>query len=213
MTRRTELLRALMFELYARHNSKLLAHGWHHVEFVTRKSLEFAVELGVSEETVEAAALTHDLNYVVDPKSHVEAGQSLRQEYLSKCRFSDTEILQIESAVQEASTKNRHEGISEEAKALADADSLFKVLPISPIVFSGRFIEETGVSIEVWADTITRQQGPLLDQGEYFYTKTAKKRYGDWARLNLELVETIRGSLSDPDVQELLRSMKRLGLL
>jgi uncharacterized protein len=213
MPQRNFLLREQLHKLYIDYNEKLPAHGWPHVAFVVSKSLVFADELAVDKEIVEAAAFVHDLNYIADPKSHVEAGADLRHKYLDACGFSVVETTTIEDIVCQASTKNRHADIRDEAKALADADSLYKVLPISLIVFAGRFIAETGVTIEQWANTIMRQQQPLLDDGLYFYTKEARDRYLPWAELNLKVVETIQSSLNDSDVKELLESLVVAGIL
>lgn len=208
MSERTRSLTQALKSLYDLHNDRLPAHGWHHIEFVTHKALEFAAELGADGEMVEAAALVHDLNYLADPTSPVEEGSVLRAEYLQPSGFDRADISRIELIVRDAAVKNRHPNISIEAKALADGESLYKVLPITPVVFSGKFIAETGTSLEQWANTIVRQQKPLLESDAYFYTPTARAKYRDWARLNLELIQAILDSLDDPDIAALASELQ-----
>lgn len=203
----------LTIELYRPLNKELLFHGWHHINFVSRKALEFAPELQANQELVEAAALVHDVNYIVDKKSDVEGGAELRRELLTKAGVDTRIIEQIESIVTEASTKNRHATISNEAKALSDADSLYKVIPIGPIVFSSKYIAETGVDLHAWADRIVRDQRPLLDKNIFFYSNTAKRRYLPWAKMNIEYVELLKDSLDDPDVEDLIQTCESLGIM
>jgi uncharacterized protein len=213
MTPRNKQLHDNLHTLYQQHTEELLFHGWHHITFVTRKSLEFAKELQVKEELVEATALTHDLNYLVDVTSGADAGKALRAHQLGNVGYSDAEIAVIEDAVHSGSTENRHADIPALAKALSDADSLFKVLPVGPLLLSARYITETKVDLKKWSDRIIRDQQPLLDQDIFFYTDTAKRRYSEWAKLNLQLVATIRSSLDDPDIQLFLEDCKTLGFL
>jgi len=213
MSPRNQKLRSNLEWLYQRYTDTLLFHGWHHVAFVTRKSLEFAEELGVNKELVEAAALTHDLNYISDVTSNVDAGRTLREEQLSTVGYSAEDIALIEQTVHTASVENRDADISDMAKALSDADSLFKVMPVGLIVLSARFITETKVDLRKWADKIMRDQQPLLDKGIYFYTKTANDRYLEWAKVDLAAVASIQQSLDDPDIQEFLEDCKKLGYL
>jgi uncharacterized protein len=213
MTHRTKLLQDNLITLYEPYKASLLFHGWHHIAFVARKSVEFAAELHADPELVEAAALVHDLNYLVDVKSRVDAGKALRTEQLQKAGFNNDEIATIEDAVHSASTDFRHADISNIAKAVADADSLFKVMPVAPILLTPHFISETKTDLKKWSERIIRDQQPLLEQGIYFYTETAKQRYLGWAELNLKLVSTIRESLDDPDMQDFLEACKTVGLL
>jgi len=209
---RVETLRATLKNLYGSQNN-LLFHGWHHITFVTRKSLEFAGEYELDLELLEAAALTHDLNYIVDVKSDVDAGKELRSEVLGKAGFNVVEISNIENTIHNSSTKFSDGDISDASKALSDADKLFKVLPIGPMIMSSRYITETKVDIDKWADRIIRDQKPLLESDRYFYTKSAKEKYLHWAKLNLEWVETVRNSLDDPDIQIFLDDCKELGYI
>lgn len=204
-TQRTQQLRNDLEKLYMRHKEELLFHGWHHISFVARKSVEFAEELHVDKELVEAAALTHDLNYIVDTHSEgPEKGTELQTKYLSQAGFSEDEIAKIHAVVLEEHIGTRNASISDEAKALADADCLFKVMPLTPVLFSSKFITETKVDIRYWAERIIREQKPLLEQGIYFYTESAKKKYLAWAKTDLQLVEQVLEALDDPAVQEML---------
>ncbi len=210
---RNEQLTQNLKALYESSTEALLFHGWHHVQFVVRKSVEFAEELKVDRELAKAAALTHDLNYLIDTKSTVDTGAALRAQQLAKVGYDEAEIAIIEEAVHSASTEHRSASIATLAKALSDADALFKVLPVGPMILSARFITETKTDLRKWADRIMREQQPLLDSGIYFYTQTARDRYLEWARLNLEWVAMVQRSLDDPDIQLFLEDCKRLGYL
>jgi len=199
--------------LYETYKEELLFHGWHHIAFVTRKSLEFADEFKIDKEVLEAAALTHDLNYIVDVTSEVDDGKNLRAEELAAVGYNSEEISTIERVVHDASTENSGGNISDTAKALSDGDKLFKVLPVGPMILSARYITETKVDIKKWADRIIRDQKPLLESGIYFHTRIAKERYLAWAKLNLQWVEMVRSSLDDPDIKLFLEDCKSLGFV
>lgn len=209
---RLKTLRATLKELYDSRDD-LLFHGWHHVTFVTRKSLEFAAEFEVNIELLEAAALTHDLNYVVDVKSRVDDGKDLRIKILGDAGFNKLEIEDIEETIHNSSTEFSGGDISDASKALSDADKLFKVLPVGPMIMSARYITETKVDVKKWADRIIREQKPLFESDKYFYTYSAKEKYLKWAKLNLEWVEMVRESLDDPDIQSFLDDCKELGYI
>jgi len=210
-TDRTTLLAKNLEKIYELRKGELLFHGWHHICLAARKSVEFAEELGVDKEIVEAAALTHDLNYLVNTQTTgPEAGADLRRQYLSEANFSEAEIGKIDAICMEEHTAYRHANISDEAKALSDADSLFKIMPVGPILFSSKFITETKVDLRAWAERIIREQKPLMEQGTYFYTKAANEKYLAWAKTNLELVEQVLASLDDPAIVEMLDIAYRL---
>jgi uncharacterized protein len=211
---RTDKLRKDLEKLYGNYQKELLFHGWHHIIFVARKSVEFASELQADKEIVEAAALTHDLNYIVDVRTESpEAGLTLRISHLKDAGFSDEEIEKINSVVQEEHIGYRGPSISDEAKALADADCLFKVMPLTPVLFSSKFITETKVDLRYWAERIIKEQKPLLDQGIYFYTDSAKQKYPDWAKTDLQLVQQVLDSLDDPAIQEMLSIAYKLEVI
>ncbi|HEV2403541.1 MAG TPA: HD domain-containing protein [Candidatus Saccharimonadales bacterium] len=197
-TKRTAILAKNLELLYGKHKKSLLFHGWHHIYFVAKKAVEFANELDVNKEIVEAAALTHDLNYIVDVRAQgPEAGTALRTKYLKEAGFSESEISEINKIVLEEHTAYRHANISDAAKVLSDADSLFKVMPINPVLFSSKFITETKSDLRAWATRIINEQKPLMEQGIYFYTDIAKCKYTAWAETDLELVEQVLEALDD----------------
>ena len=206
-------LRQKLYSIYKPLNKELLFHGWHHIDFVTRKALEFAAELHADSTLVEAAALVHDVNYIVDRKSDADTGADFRRDILKNAGFDNTTIERVESIVIEASTSSDIAVSSNEAKALADADRLFKVIPIGPIIFSSKYIQETGVDMNKWAERIIREQVPLLENDEYFYSNTAKQKYLPWARQNLDLVKSIYESLDDPDIQALIKTSREVGII
>lgn len=213
MTPRNRQLTRNLQALYESYTDTLLFHGWHHIRFVARKSVEFAEELGADKELVEAAALVHDVNYLADTTSGVDAGAVLRAEQLQKAGYDAEEIAAIENVVHTASVGYRDANISDMAKALSDADSLFKVLPVGPMILSSRFITETKTDLREWAERIIREQQPLLDNDIYFYTQIARDRYLEWAKLNLEWVAMVQRSLDDPDIKLFLEDCKSLGYL
>src|SRR5512147_491452 len=94
-------------DLYGKHNSELLFHGWHHINFVTKKALEFAESISSDKFLVETAALVHDLNYIVEPNSEPEIAKDLRHSILADCGYTQTEIDRIEKIVMESHTGTR----------------------------------------------------------------------------------------------------------
>lgn len=190
-------------EKFYQHRTDLLFHGWHHIVFVTEKSVQFAATEKSDTLIVEAAALTHDLNYAVKINSDAKAGSRLRSDFLTDSGFSPEEIARIENIVDEAHTATRSRIISPEGRSLSDADTLFKVLPLTPILFSAKYIRENKIDIARLADKILTEQRKLLKTGIYFYTKAGKK-YLAWAKHNLQLWEYVQEALKDNDVKVLL---------
>lgn len=213
ITPRTAALTEELKKLYQDRSADMLFHGWHHISFVAKKAVKFAEEFDVNVELVEAAALTHDLNYIVEVNSEPEAGEELRAAYLADAGFSEIEITEIESMVMQEHTATRHAQISDAAKALSDADTLFKALPITPILFAGHFIIENHIDISKLANKIVSEQKPLMDQDIYFYTTAAKEKYLKWAEINLKLWENVKESLDDEDVQEMLNTARSLKVI
>lgn len=211
---RTKALEARLKKLYYKKGSDLLFHGWHHIHLTARKAVEFAAEFeDVDVEIIEAAALVHDMNYLVEVNTGPEVGRELRQQYLSEADFTPREMEDIEHIIMEEHTANRHANISNSAKALSDADSLFKVMPLTPIIFSSHYIIENKVDINEWAEKIIKEQQPLMDQGIYFYTKLAKGKYQEWAEVDLKLVQQVSDSLKDPAIKEMFEIAKELGVV
>ncbi len=200
-------LRERIEKLYAERGQKALFHGIHHIRFVAHKAREFAEALQANSFLCESAALVHDINYLIEQNSAPERGVELRKQILSECQYSPLDQEAIENIILEEHTGNRGKNISKEAMALSDADTLFKALPITPILFTGKYIQENSVDIKQLAHKIITEQRPLFDAGIYFYTDSARERYLKWAQTNLELWENVYESLSDLDVQRLLSDM------
>lgn len=130
-----------------------------------------------------------------------------------KSGYSDEEIIKIENIIMEAHTATRNQNISLEGKSLSDADTLFKVLPITPVLFASNYIKQNKVDIQKLANKITSEQNKLLEEGIYFYTDLAKTKYLNWAKTNLALWNHVKESLEDNDVSEMLKIAKNLQVL
>lgn len=181
-------------------------HGWHHVEFVRTKAVQFARERGADRFLVEAAALVHDVNYLVKINSEPDAGAGLRGRLLREAGFDEDEVDRVEQIIREAHTATRTGEISLEGSALSDADTLFKALPMTPVVFSHLFLEENRISLRSLGEKILKEQLPLVECGIYFYDQSVRDRYLPWAEANLELWKRIMESLDDDDVKMVLDS-------
>ncbi|HEY3631233.1 MAG TPA: hypothetical protein VGL21_10065 [Jatrophihabitantaceae bacterium] len=193
--------------LCSRYAASLPFHGWHHVSFVRAKAVEFADLNGSDAAVVETAALVHDVNYVVRRNSPASAGRTLRRTILDEAGVSAEVAGWIEDIVTEAEMATRDAHISLEAQALSDADTLFKALPVTPVVLAHRYLAENGVSLRELADKIVGEQRPAHDDGYYFYNERAAATYMRWASANLELWRCIRESLDDPTVEQLLATV------
>lgn len=194
-------------ELYDSVREQLPFHGWHHIHFVKTKAVQFAEKHDANADLVAAASLVHDLNYVAVSNSEPEEGRQLRHQYLADAGFESRDINQIEKIINEAHTATRSETISPEGMALSDADTLFKSLPMTPVVFSHLYLEENGIGLRDLAVKIVDEQRPLMDKGIYFYDPEVSKQYSSWARVNMRLWQEIRDSLDDPDIADLLREV------
>lgn len=185
----------------------IVFHDLGHALFVASKSVEAAAELGCSPqeiELVEAAGLTHDFNYLLDVRSGPEAGEPLRREHLTAAGFTAEERDSIEQWIAEADTARRGPDISLPAKALSDGDTVYKLLPGTPVLLSQRYRRERGVGLREWAETIVRYQKPLLETDCYLYTPSFKRRYLGWAAANLAVVENVLAALDDPLIAEFI---------
>ena len=191
----------VVYSLYKKNSTMLPVHSWPHINFVFKKSSEFAVELGADIIIVQASALIHDLNYFDDLNIlNINEG-----DMLFSAGFDLQKITKIRTAVEEARTTKRSECISLEAMALSDGDTLFKALPITPVLFARDFMKENDMNIRELAGKIISFQGSLLDKGIYFYSKSASK-YLEWAQTNIALWRNILESLNDQDGVELVKS-------
>jgi len=211
MTTRLQRLSDSLYQLY-KDRPDLILHGWHHVHFVSKKTQEFADDLDVDKELVEAAGLVHDLNNIIEDDSGAGRGKALRKRYLREAGFSDERIAQIESVVEEAHNDTGQGKISNEAKVLRDADSLFAVMPLTHILMSGKHITENNIDLAHWTRKIIVERQHLVEKGAFFYTKTAKRKYSAWAKANLEMVKHMEEALHDPDAQAMLRISDELGV-
>lgn len=191
-------------ELYSNHEDRLLFHGWHHITFVRVKAKIFAEEIGADTFLVQSAALVHDMNYIVQKDSSPEEGKVLRQKYLIDATYAQEEVDRIEQIVMEEHTATRNEKISDEGKALSDADTLFKALPITPIIFASKYIQENDIDIHTLAEKICIEQNNLMESDIYFYTPMAREMYLGWAKTNLALWNNVRACLEDNDVKDML---------
>jgi len=184
--------------------AKLPFHGWHHVSFVRDKAVGFARRNGADVALVEVAALVHDVNYMVRKNSLPVDGRRLRLSVLAGAGVPDDVAARVDAVVEEAEMRTRHRHISLEAQALSDADTLFKALPVTPVVLAPRYLEENGITLRELAHKIVGEQQAKQDDGYYFYDPEAAATYSRWATANLELWQCIVESLDDPTVGRLL---------
>lgn len=190
-----------------RYAAKLQFHGWHHVGFVRSKSARFAVLNGAEVSVVETAALVHDVNYLVRRNSSAATGRRLRLAILARAGVAPQVAGWIDRIVDEAEMATRGRDISLEAQALSDADTLFKALPVTPVVLAHRYLEENGIGLRELANKIVGEQQGVHDEGFYFYNPEAAAMYARWATANLQLWQCIQESLDDADVTALLNAV------
>ena len=191
-------------QLCRQYAERLQFHGWHHVSFVRAKAVGFAQHNGADRAVVEVAAMVHDVNYLVARNSPAAAGRSLRLEILAECGVDDGVARWIDEIVDEAEMATRGRDISLEAQALSDADTLFKALPVTPVVLAHRYLRENGLSLRELAHKIVGEQCDVHDEGYYFYNPEAAATYSRWAMANLQLWQCIKEAVDDPSVAELL---------
>jgi uncharacterized protein len=208
-------VRSITEDLYARQARKIFFrrrevtfHGWPHVSFVAKNVCRFAVELKADMATAEIAALVHDVNYLVAARGDASVGSQLRAKILRDAGLDTYSISVIEEVVVTAETHTRGRSISREAMALSDADTLFKALPITPVILSPLYMRETRRSVRELAEKIVTEQVPLRDDEIYFYSESAKKKYERWGDANLNLWSCILESLDDRSVVELIEQME-----
>jgi len=87
---------------------------------------------------------------VVRSNSAPEAGRQLRKGYLQNAGFESSDIERVEEIINETRTATRSGSISPEGAALSDADTLFKALPMTPVVFSHLYLTKTGSGCASW---------------------------------------------------------------
>lgn len=206
-----DLIERRVHDLCLRHAARLPFHGWHHVDFVRMKAVAFARENGADASVVEAAALVHDVNYLVRRDSPASAGRNLRLDVLRSAGVGEDIAERIDAIVDEAEMANRGPVISLEGQALSDADTLFKALPVTPVVLAHRYLDENGLSLRELAHKIVDEQRDAHDEGYYFYNPQAAATYSRWALANLELWQCIKEAVEDPTVTELLEAVQLAG--
>lgn len=205
-----------IFDVYhlEENKNKLLFHGWHHIQFVQDKSVEFAQELKADIEITASAALVHDLNYIFTEKLEPEAAKEQTAQYLRNAGFDEAKVQNILETVENAHSEYRGaRELTNEAKALSDADTLFKALPTTPILFASKFITQNKYDIKKLAHKVINEQEPLMLNGTYFYTDLAKNNYSKWAKVNLEMWKNVLESLGDEAVKKMLETAEELGVL
>ena len=191
-------------QLLERSSEVVPFHGWKHTAFVRDKAVEYAADRGADVGLVEAAALVHDLNYLVEPNSSPSAGRRTRREVLGACGFAADEIGRIEQIIDDAHTAHRRRHVDVETACLSDADTLYKALPITPVLFSHRYLAENGIQLGTLAEKIVREQLSKLRDGYYFYDQRLTQRYKSWVEANLRLWEAVLESLDDPVIASLI---------
>ena len=189
---------------YSTFTSGLPFHGWHHIAFVRKQAAIYARKNGADIAIVEAAAILHDLNYMVLRNSRVGEGKGLRREILQSIGVEDEAIKWIERVITEAETEARDVHACLEAQALSDADTIFKALPITPVLLAHRYMRETGQTTRELCDRIIRDQVRLRNEGIYFYDDDVRKQYDEWAAANLRLWQCIDDSLRHEEVRDLV---------
>jgi uncharacterized protein len=182
-------------------------HGWHHVSFVRAKAVRFAAANGADVSLVATAALVHDLNYLVARNSGASAGRELRLCVLADAGVTADVATTVDAVVIEAEMATRGARISLAAQALSDADTLFKALPVTPVMLAHRYLTENGISLRELANKIVGEQRGALDEGYYFYNRDVARTYSHWASANLQLWQCVMEALDDPSVNRLLAAI------
>ncbi len=198
-------IEALVERLYNGDNApRLPFHDYDHIVFVTRWAVNFGQQNGADLPTVKVAALLHDLNYIADPTSDVDAGKDSRRAVLLEAGISDREIDNLEGIIRSADVRNSESCSGLEAQALSDADMLYKILPVTPVLFSHRLLVESNSNIRDLAIKILEEQLPRFESGSLFYNPKANDRYHKWAATNFALWRDIIECVEEPTISALL---------
>jgi len=168
-------------------STDLIFHNWNHVHFVTKSAAKFAQQVNAAIELTTTAALLHDLNYFFGTTSGPEAGQQKRTEILRNHNFEAEFMFKVEETIVSAHTAYRGNSLTLEAQCLSDADSLFKAIPVTPVLNARKYCKETGMSLRDLAEKVVSEQKPLLEKDIYFYTDYARMHYLHFAQTNLDL--------------------------
>lgn len=125
------------------------------------------------------------------------------REYLNRAGYNETAVDRTIHTVIEADLGARGRKVSDEAACVSDADSLFKVLPITPILLARAYLQENNVSLYSLAASIVKEQVSRFENGYFFYTTEAKSRYTEMARQNLRMWQNVLVSLEEGEVARL----------
>lgn len=201
-------IRRMVETLYSNQSGKneIKFHGLPHINFVCAKAIHFAKMNGANLNLVNVSALLHDLNYVEARDSKVEIGRRVRSDILTTVGVEDAEISKIEDIICSADITSQIAAESLEAQALSDADTLFKILPITPVLFSHHYLNENSVSIGELARKIIKFQVKKFENGSLFYNKSAYEKYRKWADANYKLWTQILECEEDNDIAKLISS-------
>lgn len=173
-------------------NKKVLFHNWEHIQFVHDHAIEFAKELKCSEELVAVSALLHDLNYIYSNTTNPLNGENEIREFLNNVGYLEDFINKVVEIIGQEDIERRKDNVlSDEAKALSDADSLYKIIPTTPLLKTYKFLEENNMSLEQLAEKILKDQTDLIESGRFFYTEIAKKKYGYLVENHLNLWKSV----------------------
>lgn len=185
--------------------SRLSFHGWHYVSFILKKAEKFAKELGADTEKTLISALTYGLFTRTSPsltptdvrgqviKIIVDSGYDMA---LAE------EIIMMNERIQLPGRLSRE--LTNEEKALSDAVCLYRILPVTPVLFSSKYMEQADIMLEELAHRILNEQFGALKTDRLFYTKSAKKEYTKWAETNIRLWQNIEEAMLDPDIRGLV---------
>lgn len=195
------------------HDSKIVLsyHDWSHIDFVRHKTAYFSREIEANSFIAESSAIVHDINYVVEINSPPEVGKKLRKKILFNAGYCPEDIAIIEKTILDAHTgyRSKNKNISKESMALSDADTLFKSLPITPVLFAHQYMSENNISLKELAIKIVSEQELLMSNDIYFYTNIAKKNYSKWAKTNIHLWKNIVDSLNDESICDLISNKNK----
>ncbi|MDT0169453.1 HD domain-containing protein [Pseudarthrobacter sp. BRE9] len=200
-------LRRAIFKLLTSHSDDIPYHGWPHVRFVADHGARLAAAVGADSDLVAAAGLVHDLNYLVRPGSQVKEGITLMRKYLRDAGYNSSQMDRVTSIVLEADLATRGPIVSSEVACLSDADSLFKVLPVTPVLLARDYLKENHVSLKELAESIIGEQASRLEEGYYFYTDEAKDLYDGLARQSIIMWNSILESLENDEVSLLVEDI------
>lgn len=183
-------------------------HGWPHVHFVTQNAMRLAQNHGAESALVGSTALVHDLNYLVQPDSQPLVGDELASRYLKAAGFDDLHIARALQIVKEANLSTRGPNVSLEVACLSDADTLFKVLPLVPVLQTPSYLAENQTTLRDLAQKIVDDQLIRLDSGYFFYLSEVESQYLGWAHESVSMWQRVLDALGDPEIAMLAEQIQ-----